>query len=409
MKSWTLKNNAQLFYEPKALPHLSSIHIVIERGSFKEPIHGLAHLVEHATAITSGFAFDSSATEKSGDVLEHFNASTSLTETSYSLGALNEDFTRLSTKLLDDVFVTPLSDAGITHDKDVIARELIEQRPQETPIQIATKKFISTYFGSTWYEYDGIGTKKSVLGTPNDAVHAFRREANVPANAKIFIAGQVRRADFEMIFDKIESYTKSPASDVGKVPFSLPTKPITLDSRIPINAELAYLQIAFEKPNVIMTDGLAYGVIAQTLFSGDGRLMTLFREKLRASYDIQSSPINFVDATGQYLRIPCHPDNVEQTRTLLFEEFVKVSSQGLRDSELARIQKRLKIDSLSERSSSNWDVIKNMAGAVKYGADTKQYLAAMGRIRNDEIIHTARRYLPTQDSPYVMQVIRHSE
>lgn len=289
------------------------------------------------------------------------------------------------------------SDVAFPEDKLERERTLIintiKTQP-DRPIQYAINALNRTIFTEHPYGFDKDGTIETVSGfTRNDLKKVYERYA-VPSNTVITVVGDVNSdkmiTRIEQLFGKLPD-TKLVAPPIPK------EKPITSvrDAVIRIPRAKAHIAIGFRGTTMDDKDRYALDVLNNILAGQGGRLFLQLRDKESLAYTVTSFVRPGLDPGVFAFYIATDPSKASRAVEGLFEEIDRIKQAPVNAEELSRAISNLTGNHLIHLQST-WARSENKALNTLYGLgydfDTK-YLETISRVKADEVLNVARKYL----------------
>ncbi len=334
----TLPSGLRVVVEPMPYLHSLSVGLWVQAGSAfeSEALAGASHFLEHllfkGTERRSALEI-SAAMDNVGGVL---NAFTAKEHTCFYTRALSE-YLELSIDLLSDMYCHALLEpAEVERERSVIIEEI--NMYEDSPDEVALDLFCSALWPQHSYGRSVAGSIASVGALSRSALYDYWRQAYVPANTVLAVAGNVV---MEQVTELAARYFQ-PAC--GAAPPQLPP-PQAVPAVVAREKEIEQGHVVMGFPAFAVTDPDydAAAIVANALGGGaSSRLFQEVREKRGLSY----SAFSLLDAqaAGGYLLsyAATQPERSRELIEVMAAEYAKLAAHGLSDAEIAASKAQLK-------------------------------------------------------------------
>lgn len=240
--------------------------------------------------------------------------------------------------LFDEVLVAPVVNDAILEREKGVMLEAIRAR-EDSPGQLVSQMFTHMMFKGHPYERDMYGAAYSVRALKKSDVEQLLRGQAMSRNMMIAVAGSV---DPEAWMERL---TKASA----QLPEGKPLKSVFKHAG-PAKDDFGYRDLKREQSHIIigykgltLDDPRRYTLqIIQSILAGQGgRLFLELRDKASLAYTVSPMRMEGID-TGYFgAYIGCSPEKGEKAIKMLHEEFEKLVSSDVPDTELERAKRYL--------------------------------------------------------------------
>lgn len=305
----------------------------VDKGTRDEPtsLVGASHFIEHlvfkGTKRRSAYQIAKSLESVGGDL----NAYTTREYTCFHSLSLKDDL-RLSVDVLTDLVVNARFTQGeFDREKNVVLQEILMSTDN-----------LEDYVYDVYFEkiFKGHPLARPILGTVKTLqpmgqreIHAYYRGVYRPENMILSCAGDV---DHEKVCGLLGKslrgvhWPKQPRLTLRRK-----TQPHRIREVISKQAEQVHILIGF--PSTPFAETLRFEAFVYNTLLGGGmtsRLYQSVREKKGLVYSIYSQLHTFTDSGLCVIYAACEPRNVKQVLKLTMKEVERLSSQGVRQSDV---------------------------------------------------------------------------
>ncbi|HJU90213.1 MAG TPA: pitrilysin family protein [Gemmatimonadaceae bacterium] len=373
----------------------------VRAASIHEPRErmGVSHLLEHM--VFKGTERRSAkeialSLEALGGSLDAFTARE---HTSYQARVLDEHLEQAADVIGDLVFRPLLRREDLHLERRVVLEEI--SMVEDTPDDLVFEMHNEALWGAHPYGYSILGTRETVssLGVPE--LRELHARAYHPPQLVVAASGNVLHEDMLDVLDRtgwsmVERGDAAPLAAV--TPSSLPP------SVRHVPREGAQTHIVVGSTTVAHADPRRYALILASTVLGGGMSSRLFqrvREEMGLAYSVFTFQNFHMDTGVHGVYVGTAPDRAEQAMTAIREEFDRVSSEGLAESEIEAGKSQLKGQvtlSLESPSSRMY-----RAAGVELYAETyrtlDEILAAIDRITADDVLSVCGHFFdPTRQT-----------
>ena len=358
---------------------------------------GLSHVLEHmlfkGTTTRPGSRIDQEVQEAGG----YMNAYTSFDRTVYHIDVPSTG-TRTAIDVLCDIMQhATLPDQELAKELDVIRREM--DMGQDDPGRRASRRLFETAYTRSPYRFNVIGYPDIFNELKPDDIRGYYAEKYAPNNVFYVIAGDVKKDE---VVEQIRTAYKN-AKARALPPVVLPdeprqTAPREIVEEAPI--ELGHFHFAWHIPELRHPDVPALDVLAVLLGCGrSSRLYQQVREKKGAVHHVDAwtySPGN----PGLFgMSAIVDPDKFIEARDAMLTEVEKIKTAPVSSGELGKAVKQFIAATLAARKTMEGQA-QNLGGNWLAANDlnfSERYLAAIKRVKADDILRVARDYLTAEN------------
>ena len=358
---------------------------------------GLSHVLEHmlfkGTTTRPGSRIDQEVQEAGG----YMNAYTSFDRTVYHI-----DVPATGARTAIDILCDIMQHATLPADElarelDVIRREI--DMGQDDPGRRASRRLFETAYTRSPYRFTVIGYPDIFGELKPDDIRGYYAEKYTPNNVFYVVAGDVKND--EVIAQIRTAYEKTKARALPSV--VLPEEPKQTAAREIIEEapiELGHFHFAWHIPEVRHPDMPALDVLAVLLGCGrSSRLYQQVREKKGVVHHVDAwtySPGN----PGLFgMSAIVDADKFTAARDALLAEVEKIKKSPVSAGELGKAVKQFIAATLAVRKTMEGQA-QNLGGNWLAANDlnfSERYLAAVKRVRPDDILRVAREYLTAEN------------
>jgi predicted Zn-dependent peptidase len=338
---WKLDSKARLVVEEIPYVRSVAIGIYIKVGSRYEALSmsGASHFIEH-------MLFKGTDKRTAREIAESFegiggqlNAFTAKEHTCVYARTLDEYLDTALDIIFDMVFNSRFSSKDFETEKGVIIEEI--NMYEDTPDDLVHDIFSQQLWQGHNMGRPILGTLESVSAFKREEIYSYYRQAYIPANMVIAIAGNV---DASRVRDKVESYLKPQAVAAS---FDFNSSPVSSYSRFikTVSKDTEQVQICMGVPGISYLDERRYTQNIMSSILGGGissRLFQAIREELGLAYSIYSYPINYSDTGAYVIHIGTGPGKVAQFFEVLYSELNKFLEDGVSQEEVQRTRQLIK-------------------------------------------------------------------
>ena len=358
---------------------------------------GLSHVLEHmlfkGTATRPGSRIDQEVQEAGG----YMNAYTSFDRTVYHIDVPATGARTAIDVLCDIMQHATLPDDELARELDVIRREM--DMGQDDPGRRASRRLFETAYTRSPYRFTVIGYPDIFGELKPDDIRGYYAEKYAPNNVFYVVAGDVKND--EVIAQIRTAYEKTKAKALPSV--VLPEEPKQTAAREIVEEapiELGHFHFAWHIPEVRHPDMPALDVLAVLLGCGrSSRLYQQVREKKGVVHHVDAwtySPGN----PGLFgMSAIVDADKFIAARDAMLAEVEKMKTSPVTAGELGKAVKQFIAATLAARKTMEGQA-QNLGGNWLAANDlnfSERYLAAVKRVRPDDLLRVAREYLTAEN------------
>jgi zinc protease len=365
-------------------------------GSVDENEHlgaGLSHILEHMLFKGTKTRTTNQIAQTIQDVGGYINAYTSFDRTVYWIDVPKAGTNVALDILSDAVMNSTLPAEEYAREQEVIRREFA--MGMDDPDRMAGQLLFATAFQRHPYRLPVIGQIDVYNQLTRDQVMQYYKARYVPNNLTFVIVGDV---DAEAVYRQLgDSFKDHPARSLQ--PVYIPSEPLQLGRRIvheEFATELTRLSLAWHIPEITHPDVPAIDLLSTIL--GDGRSSRLYRrvrEEAGLAYGISAFSYTPGDPGLLGIDATVEPAKRDATQDLVLKILDEIKREGVSADELAKAKKISLSHHLASLTTmrgqasdlgSNWFLTRNLNF-------TRDYLAAVQKITEDDIRRVAVKYL----------------
>ncbi len=358
---------------------------------------GLSHVLEHmlfkGTTTRPGSRIDQEVQEAGG----YMNAYTSFDRTVYHIDVPSTGARTAIDILCDIMQHATLPADELTRELDVIRREM--DMGQDDPGHRASRRLFETAYTRSPYRFTVIGYPDIFGELKPDDIRGYYAEKYTPNNVFYVVAGDVKND--EVIVQIRTAYKKTKARALPSV--VLPEEPKQTAAREIVEEapiELGHFHFAWHIPELRHPDMSALDVLAVLLGCGrSSRLYQQVREKQGVVHHVDAwtySPGN----PGLFgMSAIVDADKFTAARDAMLAEVEKMQTSPVSAGELGKAVKQFIAATLAVRKTMEGQA-QNLGANWLAANDlnfSERYLAAVKRVRPDDILRVAREYLTAEN------------
>lgn len=388
---YTLKNGLKLIYK-KRISKLTSICIGINGGACREnELLGVAHATEHLVYKGTKNRSEEEINKELTEIFGFQNAMTNYPYVIYYGTLLSEDFKR-GVELFSDILINPeFNEEGFYEEMEVIKEELLEW--DEDIEQFCEDKLFLNTFNKRRLKYPIIGEMSSLEKITLDDIKTFYKENYHPKNTYIAVISEL---EFEEVLKNVEECFGEWESPYD---YNYPTNyefqsGTYIDERIGGNSSRVEIIAPIDKLN-------DYELKCLRIFNqyfGEGVNSLLYdtlRTKNSLVYDVISKIANEGNIKLYKIEFTVGKENVETALNLIKEKIASLSEMVLRDKEIGRLSKGVKLKRLFREEQSIVLAKELSTYGVMFGTGNK-YLEEIEGLENvipEDVISIGQRVL----------------
>ncbi len=387
-----------LVREDRSAP-VVSVQAWVNTGSIHEGNHlgaGMSHLLEHMLFKGTTTRTTNSIARAVQDEGGYINAYTSFDRTVYWIDVPSTGVNVALEILADATMNSTLPPEEFVKEQEVIRREFAMLA--DDPDRVNSQQLFATAYRTHPYRHPIIGHLALFNQLTRDEVMAYYKARYTPNNIFFVVAGDVSA---DAVVAKLGTLF-APCEARPQPPVLVPEEPPQSGRReaaLELATELSRTVAAWHVPAVTHPDVPALEVLATAL--GDGRSARLYRRVRETGFAHGASAWSYVPGhPGLFgLDLTTDPDKRVKALEVSFEVIAEVVQGGLDVAEIAKAKKIIlanQLHGLSTMRGQASDLGANwmLTGNLNF---TRDFLNAIARVTNEDIIRVARRYLHEQN------------
>jgi zinc protease len=358
---------------------------------------GLSHVLEHmlfkGTTTRPGSRIDQEVQEAGG----YMNAYTSFDRTVYHIDAPSSGLTTAIDILCDIMQHATLPADELDKELDVIRREM--DMGQDDPGRRSSRRLFETAYTRSPYRYTVIGYPDIFNELKPADIRGYYAEKYAPNNVFYVVVGDVKGPS--VVGQIRKAYEKSKARALP--PVVLPEEPEQTAAREVVEeapVELGHFHFAWHIPDLRHPDMPVLDVLAVLL--GNGRSSRLFqqvREKRGVVHHVDAWTYSPGSAGLFGISAMADGEKFSAARDAVLAEVEKTKTSPVSAGELGKAVKQFMTATLAMRKTmegqaqnlgSNWLAANDLNFS-------ERYLAAVKRVRPDDVLRVARAYLTAEN------------
>lgn len=381
--------------------------ISVSAGSFNEesfPI-GTAHFLEHMLFKETTNRSNKEINNEMNVVGGELNAFTYYEETKY-YAITPKDSWHIGLNLLIDVISNnTIPEKEIEKERNVIFEEI--KMYGDDPTSILIDSLQEKMFEDYPERYGVIGTEETVSEITREDLIRFLHTYYHPENMTVVVTGAVSH---EEVLEKANtlhiSYPKLP--ETKKTPFV--RVPLSGHESLYENAEQSHFAFGLFGPSIKSSQTAAFEIINIVLGGNESsRLFTKIREERGISYMLNTNTEYLSDYGAMYGLIGSSEEYFEEIESIIEQEMVNISEQGITLEELLRAKSYLKGKAMMEYES-NTALNDYISSAFLYGesTDPQDYIEELEKVTMEDVHAVAQEYF-TLDNYFTIALIGERE
>jgi zinc protease len=358
---------------------------------------GLSHVLEHmlfkGTTTRPGSRIDQEVQEAGG----YMNAYTSFDRTVYHID-VPATGTRTAIDILCDIMQhATLPTDELARELDVIRREI--DMGQDDPGRRASRRLFETAYTRSPYRFTVIGYPDIFGELKPDDIRGYYAEKYTPNNVFYVVAGDIKND--EVIAQIRTAYKKTKARALPSV--VLPEEPKQTAAREIVEEapiELGHFHFAWHIPELRHPDMSALDVLAVLLGYGrSSRLYQYVREEKGVVHHVDAWTYRPGNPGLFGMSAIVDADKFTAARDAMLAEVEKMKTSPVSAGELGKAVKQFIAATLAVRKTMEGQA-QNLGANWLAANDlnfSERYLAAVKRVRPDDILRVAREYLTAEN------------
>ena len=324
------------------MDHIRSVSmgIWVKTGSRHEDptVNGLSHFVEHMVFKGTTHRSAEDIARQVDSIGGNMDAFTGKETICFNIKVLDEHLP-IAVDVLSDMVLHPVFDANeITRERGVILEEI--KMDEDNPDYLVHEIFTQNFFKDHPLGKPILGTKETVRGFDQEAIHGFYPTKFAPGNLIISAAGNVNHEEFVELLS--HNFGLLPAGSNG-----WHDSPPKVHSRIILRNKksLEQVQICVGVPSYRISDERRYvSYILNTLLGGgmSSRLFQNVREKQGLVYSIFSELNPFRDTGLLSVYAGASRESAPKVVQSIVNEFRQLKQNPISEEELKRAKDQLK-------------------------------------------------------------------
>lgn len=335
-----LDNGLTIVTEQMNQVRSASVGIWVRSGSRHETseLNGISHFIEHTLFKGTRNRTSREIAIESDAIGGNVDAFTSREIASYYVKVLDEHLPR-AFDLLADLIRNPLFENNeLDRERNVVMEEI--NMVEDTPDDLVHEVFIANFWPNHPLGRSILGTAETLSTFDHDRVFSHFDAIYTPRNLVVAAAGSLEHNQF---VDMVSTYL---GGMVDRKSERASTPPETAAPRILLNKELeqAHLLLGARSPSMVSEDRYTTHVLNVMLGGGmSSRLFQTIREEHGLAYSVFSGVSAYTDAGYLSVYAATSPEQLSEVVKLTMEEFAKLKTEEIPESELQRAKDQLKV------------------------------------------------------------------
>ncbi len=345
-----LENGLTIITERMSHVRSASVGIWVRSGSRHEsaPLNGISHFIEHTLFKGTRNRTSREIAVESDAIGGHVDAFTSREVASYYVKVLDEHLPR-AFDLLGDLVTAPLFDSTeLDRERNVVLEEI--KMVEDAPDDLVHETFVSNFWPDHPLGRSILGTSDTLATFDHERVAKYFDDIYTPRNLVVAGAGNLDHDSFvEMVSRHLGGMLDRPCELSVSVPSSDPCRII-----LPKDLEQAHLVLGARCPSMVSEDRYTVHVLNVILGGGmSSRLFQTIREEHGLAYSVYSGVNAYTDAGYLAVYAATSPDQITEVIRLSMEEFNKLETEHVPESELQRAKDQLKVSIMLSLESTS--------------------------------------------------------
>ncbi len=350
----------------KTMPHARSVSmgVWVNVGARDESAseNGLSHMIEHMIFKGTRQRSASQIAKEFDAIGGHTNAFTSFEATCYHARVMDIHLGKM-VDILTDIFLNSIFDPReVEKERPVIFQEIgmVEDNPEEY-IHLLTGR---AYWGENPLGRSILGTRENLLGFSSDTLKGFFKRFYQPSRIVVTVAGQIDHNRFvDLIGPGFEGIEAGQHLPTRSTPSGHPQ--IRLHHR-----SLEQAHICLAAPGISISDPHRFAFsLLNTICGGNmsSRLFQRIREERGLAYSVYSFTSSYEDTGmfGAYAGV--HPDNADETVSLIVSELRKLRTRPVEAGELEDAKNFTKGNLLLASESVDNQMVRLAQNEINFG------------------------------------------
>lgn len=388
-----IDNGLEVIATPMKSTKTATVLVLIATGSKyeTEKIKGISHFLEHLIFKgTKKRPTPLDITKELDQVGGEYNAFTGKEYTGFYIKLASKHL-NLALDVLSDILTNSLfPEEQIEKEKKVISQEI--DLYEDTPTKLIGDIFEELLYKGQPAGRRIIGNREAIESFTRKDIVSYFNSHYVSQNSLVSVAGNIRPQN---MFDKINTYFSSfkPGPSSSKVK----TKEKQKNPRLKLykkDTDQTHLIVGTRAFDMCHPQTPALKILA-TILGGNmsSRLFTRIREKMAASYYIQSKTQLYQDTGYLYTQAGCSHKKAAAVVKAICKEYEKIKKSPPSDEELTKAKEYIKGKTLIDLEAS--DSQAGFYGSQKLLKDqiedTKEKFEKIDRVSAQDITETAQQ------------------
>ncbi|KKS18667.1 MAG: M16 family peptidase [Parcubacteria group bacterium GW2011_GWC1_41_7] len=403
---YVLSTGLKILLCPQSNLTTATALLLVKNGTdYETPkTNGISHFIEHLIFKGSGKFPSPSALATELDKLgAEYNAFTSYEYTGYYIKTF-PDYLNPALEILSDIVTNPLFPKDeINKERKVVLEEI--NYTEDTPTRFIHDLMLKNLYDGKASGMPILGPKENIKNFERKEISKFYQAHYSPKNSLLIIAGDIDTQKTLRLVEKYFSEYKRPAAPKKK-DFSNEQQGFRFYQKKK-DVKQGHLMLAFSSEGTkhLKEKRFTLGVLASILgFGFSSRMFQLLREKLGATYYLSVDFELFSDRGYLYVQTGADLERLREIVGLTVNELSRLKFEKVSDDELSKAKAVLENHLLMSTETS--DALASFYGAGYFIEGQimtpKEVINAVKKVKSDDVMHAAQKYLTTQRANMVM-------
>ncbi len=394
VRQFTMENGFKVILAENKLAPVVALQVWVKIGGADENEQeaGMCHFIEHMLFKGTGKRKVREGAKEVESLGGNINAYTSYDQTVYHV-TLASRYVETGLDILSDAIQHSVFDpVELEREREVILEEI--RRSQDDPSKKLFRQTMATVYQRHPYGRPVIGYPDTIRSIQRNQMVAFFKKWYTPNRMVLIAVG-----NFDS--DEIERSVRRAFREFKPSPQGLPDRnpePQQGETRIALSHghfNETYLQIAFPISSARHEDTPALDVLSHLLGGGEpSRLVQRIKLEKGLVHSIYASSYTPKDPGLFTIGATLPAENVEKTIQLIWEEVIRLMSEGLTSEELQRVKANVESRLIYDRQTVQGQAGKigfyeTNAGDVRF---EREYMMAIALLENGDIQGVLGKY-----------------
>ncbi|NLJ81055.1 MAG: insulinase family protein [Firmicutes bacterium] len=297
--------------------------------------------------------------------------------------------------LMDMITASVFPERELERERILSQRQL--QALSDDPTNAIVLAYLDLFYGEHPYKYSPYGTDAGLSSVQRDDLIEWHKYVFQPEHLVIAVVGNFSTLELLPVLEEnFGDWENSYAGNLqprAPVPFAYPGEDREVEMNVPLDA--AFLVLGYPAPDMFDEDSAAMTVINGILGGGmSSRLFTEIRDKKGLAYTAVSQYDSRLGPSNLLTFLATHPETLEEAKTQVLNEIQRFGSEGLSESEIAKIAVKERGSYLLQNETNlNQALTLGMAELTGRGYKwVDEYMSFFDEVKPADIKRVARKY-----------------